>query len=73
MLKILRKQNGLTQSQLGKITGLSQSYISVLEKNYFVSSPTIRQVLILSDALGVDKVELFLYFAKKELEYIGNK
>lgn len=73
MLKILRKQNGLTQAQLGKIAGLSQSYISDLEKNYFVSSPTVKQVLALSDALGVDKVELFLYFAEKELEYIGNR
>ena len=73
MLKILRKQNGLTQAQLGKIAGLSQSYISDLEKNYFVSSPTVKQVLALSDALCVDKVELFLYFAEKELEYIGNR
>lgn len=73
MLKTLRKQKGLTQVQLGKISGLSQSYISDLEKNYFVSSPTIRQVLALSDALDVDKVELFLYFAEKELEHTGNK
>lgn len=73
MLKTLRKQKGLTQVQLGKIAGLSQSYISDLEKNYFVSSPTIRQVLALSDALDVDKVELFLYFAEKELEHTGNK
>lgn len=73
MLKTLRKQRGLTQVQLGKLAGISQSYISDLEKEYFVSSPTIRQVISLSDALNVDKVKLFLYFAEKEIEHNKNK
>lgn len=73
MLKTLRKQRGLTQVQLGKLAGISQSYISDLEKEYFVSSPTIRQVISLSDVLDVDKVKLFLYFAEKEIEHNKNK
>lgn len=73
MLKRLRKRKGLTQVQLGKLSGLSQSYISDLEKEYFISSPTIRQVIALSNALDVDKVELFLYFAEKEIEHSSRK
>lgn len=73
MLKRLRKRKGLTQVQLGKLSGLSQSYISDLEKEYFISSPTIRQVIALSKALDVDKVELFLYFAEKEIEHSNKK
>lgn len=73
MLKRLRKRKGLTQVQLGKLSGLSQSYISDLEKEYFISSPTIRQVIALSNALDVDKVKLFLYFAEKEIEHSSRK
>lgn len=73
MLKRLRKRKGLTQVQLGKLSGLSQSYISDLEKEYFISSPTIRQVIALSNALDVDKVKLFLYFAEKEIEHSRKK
>lgn len=73
MLKTLRKQKGLTQVQLSKIAGLSQSYISDLEKEYFINSPTIRQVIALSNALDVNKVELFLYFAEKEMVFNGKR
>lgn len=69
MLRTLRKRKRLTQEQLAELSGLSQSYISDLEKKYFVSSPTITQVIALSNALNIDKVELFLYFAEKEIEY----
>lgn len=70
MLKTLRKNKKLTQVKLGQIAGISQSYISALEKSYFVSSPTIRQILALSNSLDVDKVKLFLYFAEKELKVL---
>lgn len=66
MLKTLRKNKKLTQLKLGKMAGISQSYISTLEKSYFVSSPTVRQILSLSNSLDVDKSKLFLYFAEKE-------
>lgn len=73
LLKILRKQKRLTQKELGELSGISQSYISNLEKNYLISSPTVRQILALSEALNVDEVELFLYFAEKELEFKSKK
>lgn len=73
MLKKLRKQKGLTQIQLSKLSGISQSYISDLEKDYFISSPTVRQIIALSNSLDIDKVELFLYFAEKEIASNGKK
>ena len=73
MLKTLRKNRGFTQAELAKRSGISQSYISDLEKDYFVYSPTVRQIIALSNALDADIVELFMYFAKKEMEYNVNR
>ena len=67
MIKSARKKKGLTQSQLSKLTNLSQSYISKLEKTYFVHSPTITQIIALSKALDLDPMLLAKYFIAKEL------
>lgn len=67
MIKNARLSKGLTQSQLSKITGISQSYISKLEKPYFIHSPTITQILSISKALDIDPVKLARYFIVKEL------
>lgn len=67
MIKRARLLKGLTQSELSEITGISQSYISKLEKPYFVHSPTITQVITISKALDIDPVSLARYFITKEL------
>ncbi|MBU5290101.1 helix-turn-helix transcriptional regulator [Paraclostridium bifermentans] len=67
MIKRARLLKGLTQHQLSEITGISQSYISKLEKPYFVHSPTITQIISISKALDIDIVNLARYFIIKEL------
>ncbi|WP_270647484.1 helix-turn-helix domain-containing protein [Paeniclostridium hominis] len=67
MLKNARKKKKMTQMQLSAITGISQSHISKLEQNKFIHSPTIRQVIALSEALEMDPLELAEYFIDKEI------
>ncbi len=70
MLESARKNKGLTQKQLSKLSGISQSYISKLEDSYFIHSPTITQIITLSRALDIDPLELADYFIKKEINSI---
>lgn len=67
MIKSARRSKGITQSQLSKLTGISQSYISKLEKPYFLHSPTISQIISISKVLDIDPIELAKYFIIKEL------
>lgn len=67
MLKLLRKHNKLTQKQLGDLTGLHQSYISKLEDSNFHHSPTVTQIIALSNALDVNPIILAQYFIEKEI------
>ncbi len=68
VLKSNRKSKKLTQNQLSKLANISQSYISDLEKEYFVHSPTVKQIISLSKALFIEPSELAEYFIKKEIE-----
>ncbi|MGX9758867.1 helix-turn-helix domain-containing protein [Clostridioides difficile] len=68
VLKSNRKSKKLTQNQLSKLANISQSYISDLEKEYFVHSPTVKQIISLSEALSIDPCELAEYFIEKEIE-----
>ncbi|HFG9468100.1 TPA: helix-turn-helix domain-containing protein [Clostridioides difficile] len=68
VLKSNRKSKKLTQNQLSKLANISQSYISDLEKEYFVHSPTVKQIISLSKALSIEPCELAEYFIKKEIE-----
>lgn len=68
VLKSNRKLKNLTQNKLSKLANISQSYISDLEKDYFVHSPTIKQIISLSEALSIEPRELAEYFIEKELE-----
>lgn len=70
MIKKARKIKGLSQVKLSKITGISQSYISRLERNVFIHSPTIRQVIALANALELDPVSVAAYFISKEINSI---
>jgi transcriptional regulator with XRE-family HTH domain len=52
----IRKEKGLTQEQLAERSGLSQQYLSGLERGQ--RNPTIVTVYELSVALGVSHTEL---------------
>jgi transcriptional regulator with XRE-family HTH domain len=52
----LRKEAGLTQEQLAERSGLSQQYISGLERGR--RNPTVVTLYELAQALGVSHVEL---------------
>ncbi len=69
MLKQSRKDKNLTQKQLSKIANISQSYISRLEQDIFINSPTIRQIISLSKALDISAYKLSNYFIDKESAY----
>ncbi|CZR82002.1 TPA: helix-turn-helix transcriptional regulator [Clostridioides difficile] len=69
MLKQARKNKNLTQKQLSKIANISQSYISRLEQDIFINSPTIRQIISLSKALDISAYKLSNYFIDKENAY----
>lgn len=52
----LRKAKGLTQEQLAELSGLSQQYISGLERGR--RNPTIVTLYELATALGVTPIDL---------------
>jgi transcriptional regulator with XRE-family HTH domain len=52
----LRRERGWTQEQLSERSGLSQQYISDLERGK--RNPTIVTIFELAQALGVSHVEL---------------
>lgn len=62
-LKELRKAKKMTQDELAKRTGLSQTYISFLEKEGFSrdKSPTLQTIEILAKGLGVCGMSLLEY------------
>lgn len=68
MLKQARLKKNISQFELSKLTNVSQSYISKLEKNETVISPTISKIIALASALDLDPVELAKYFIEKELK-----
>ncbi|EKQ51369.1 MULTISPECIES: helix-turn-helix transcriptional regulator [unclassified Clostridium] len=61
-IREVRLEKKLSQTQLAKKAGISQSYLSELESNK--KSPTLRQLCKIADALGVMPGEL-VYYAQK--------
>ncbi|MEJ0012181.1 MAG: helix-turn-helix transcriptional regulator [Bauldia sp.] len=56
VLRIYRRRAGLTQPELAKKSGLSQSYISAIEREK--QMPTAKAIKALQRALGVDHLPL---------------
>ncbi len=52
----LRREKGMTQEQVAELSGLSQQYLSGLERGQ--RNPTIITLYELAQALGVSHVEL---------------
>ena len=60
-LKEIRVEKKLTQIKLAELAGISQGYLSELERNR--KSPTLRQVCKIADALNVHP-DKFMYYIK---------
>lgn len=58
-IKEIRINRGLTQKELSKLSGISESYIGDLERNE--KEPTISILCRIAKALEVDIKELFTY------------
>ena len=54
----IRKEKGMTQERLAELSGLSQQYLSGLERGR--RNPTIVTLYELATALGVTHVELVM-------------
>jgi transcriptional regulator with XRE-family HTH domain len=51
-----RQAQGLSQGRLGELAGLSQRYLSMLERGE--NSPTLNVIFRLCDALGIKAAKL---------------
>lgn len=58
-IKEIRTEKGLTQKELSKLSGVSESYIGDLERNEKI--PSIVTICKLAKALEIDIKELFIY------------
>lgn len=59
IIKEVRIDKKLSQSELARRVPMSQSYLSELESNK--KSPTLRQICKIANALGVSPEELYYY------------
>ncbi|MEK4735132.1 MULTISPECIES: helix-turn-helix domain-containing protein [Bacillus] len=67
----LRKKKKFSLSELGKITGLSASYINLIE-NGVRTNPSIQAVVKLSEALDISTGEInsiFFYGCKFDVDH----
>lgn len=67
MIKVCREYKKMTQKDLGEKAGVSQMYISKLERG--IANPTIDQVIILSEALEVSPYTLASWTLDVRLKY----
>ena len=64
-IKEVRKKRRLTQKELAKRCGLTQSYISQLESNLRVTSPTLQTIELIAEALEICPYILISYDCEK--------
>lgn len=64
-IKKVRKKLGLTQKELAEKCGFSQSYISQLESNLRVVSPTLQTVEVIAENLRICPYILMSYDCNK--------
>ena len=62
-LRILRKQNGLSQEELAFQAGINRNYVGQIEREE--KSPTIDMIEKLSSPLGVEPIALIAIKSKK--------
>ena len=59
LIKEIRLKKNMTQEELSRKSGISESYISELENN--LKMPTILTLCKLAEALNVEVLELYKY------------
>ena len=64
-IKEVRKKRRLTQKELAKRCGLTQSYISQLESNLRITSPTLQTIETIAKALEICPYILISYDCDK--------
>lgn len=64
-IREVRKKLGLTQKELAEKCGLSQSYISQLESNLRVISPTLQTIEVIAECLRICPDILISYDCNK--------
>ena len=67
IMKYIRQREKISQEDLSRQSGISQSQIAKLESKRYAHSPTIRTVVSLSKALKVCPYRLSEYFVSKEV------
>jgi transcriptional regulator with XRE-family HTH domain len=67
LIRRLRKEEGLTQSQLGDAVGVGESYISKIEAGKISYTPSEETLRLLAQKLNVDPLK-FLSMAEKAPE-----
>lgn len=66
-IKTIRKTKGVTQEELSLRTGLSQSYLSELEKSDSLANPTLKTIETIAEALNVCPIDLISCDCKEHL------
>lgn len=66
MLKIIRYKNKLSQKELAKEIGITQSHLSRIENNKF--SPQIRTLIDISKVLNICVIEILIDYCCKPCE-----
>ena len=64
-LRELRKERGLSQDEISKRMGLTQSFYSMIETGERVERMNLEMAVKLANTLGIDSGE----FIKRELEW----
>ena len=57
-IKSIRKEKRITQKELAEKIGVSEGYISDIERESKDKHPTIKCLLSISEALGVELIDL---------------
>lgn len=67
-LRDLRKERGLSQDEISKRMGMTQSFYSMIETGERVELMTIEMAIKLANVLGIESVDLILREMKWERE-----
>lgn len=57
-IKLYRKQAGFTQEKLAEISGISQDYLSEIERG--VKTPSLKRLILIAEALKIEIYKLFV-------------
>ena len=71
-IKAIRKEKGMTISELAEKAGVAKSYLSSIERN-MQSNPSIQFIEKISDALGISVNDILHYSDDVDLEDLDSE